>query len=143
MMKFYFIADEVEESVVVRARSKNDKVIAIEKIVNDDKHKINAYKNKEVYIFNIDEVICFFTNNNKINIYVDNEIYMLKYRMYQIETLIDDNFIKINQGCIVNKQYIKKFTFSIAGSIKVVLNNGFEDYISRRELTKVKRSLGI
>ena len=69
MMKFYFIADEVEESVVVRARSKNDKVIAIEKIVNDDKHKINAYKNKEVYIFNIDEVICFFTNNNKINIY--------------------------------------------------------------------------
>lgn len=143
-MKFYLVIDEtIEESVVVTAHSKSEKVIAIEALVNDEKNQISAYKDKEIYIFSVDDVVCFFSLDNKIYIYKENDIYLVKYRMYQIEKFITKDFIKINQGCIVNKNYIKKFQPSIGGALKVVLNNGFEDYISRRELIKVKSSLGL
>ena len=60
-----------------------------------------------------------------------------------MEELLDNSFIKINQGCIVNINKILKFDSSITGSIKVILKNGFSDYISRRELKNVKRRIGL
>ena len=60
-----------------------------------------------------------------------------------MEELLDNSFIKINQGCIVNINKILKFDSSITGSIKVILKNGFNDYISRRELKNVKRRIGL
>ena len=78
---------------------------------------------------------------------VENKTYnfcgLIKERIYQVEELLDNSFIKINQGCIVNINKILKFDSSITGSIKVILKNGFSDYISRRELKNVKRRIGL
>ena len=68
---------------------------------------------------------------------------MIKNRLYQIEEIVDSNFIKINQSCIANINQIKKFDATLGASLLVIFKNGHSDYISRRELKNVKRRLGL
>lgn len=143
-MKYTLTIDpNQEEKVEIIVHQRNELVDAIEKILNEQTNEVICYNDFETVKMNIDDICCFFTDDNKIYVLYNNKKYYIKLRLYQIESLIDNNFIKINRGCIINKKEIKKFESSFGGSIKVVLKNGFSDYISRRELRNVKRSIGI
>ena len=67
----------------------------------------------------------------------------LKSRLYEIEDVLPECFIRINQSCIVNISMIKKFTVSIGAALMVELKCGYRDYVSRRQVKKVKERLRI
>ena len=71
---------------------------------------------------------------------MDEQTYLrIMNRLFlESEEILGDDFVKINQGCIVKVNAVKRFEASVGGAIKIILGNGFEDYISRRELSKVK-----
>lgn len=143
-MRYQLIIDkDKEESIIITAHEKTEKIVMIEKIINVNDQKIMAYDEDEILPINLNNVYAFYTNDSKVFVKMKDSDYLIKERIYQIEELLDDSFVKINQGCIVNINKILKFDSSITGSIKVVLKNGFNDYISRRELKNVKRRLGL
>ena len=143
-MRYQLIIDkDKEESIIITAHEKTEKIVMIEKIINVNDQKIMAYDEDEILPINLNNVYAFYTNDSKVFVKMKDSDYLIKERIYQIEELLDDSFVKINQGCIVNINKILKFDSSITGSIKVVLKNGFSDYISRRELKNVKRRLGL
>ena len=138
------IAPSQEESIVITAHHKNEKISQIEKIIMEkNNYKIMGYSSNEIVPINLDEVYAFFTNNGKVYVSLKDKEYLIKERIYQLEELLNNSFIKINQSCVINIKYILKFDLSITSSIKVILKNNFQDYISRRELKNVKRSLGL
>lgn len=143
-MRYQLIIDkDKEESIIITAHKKTEKIVMIEKIINVNDQKLMAYDEDEILPINLNNVYAFYTNDSKVFVKMKDNDYLIKERIYQIEELLDDSFVKINQGCIVNINKILKFDSSITGSIKVVLKNGFSDYISRRELKNVKRRLGL
>lgn len=143
-MEYVLIIDkEQEEKLTLVVKERTKIVDDIEKIIQNKTDDIYGYTDREIVKVDKNEISCIFTDDNKVYIYVGKNKYLVKYRIKQLEDTLDSSFIKINQGCIININSIKQFSSSIGGSIKVTLKNGFEDYISRRELTKVKRSLGI
>lgn len=143
-MEYVLIIDkEQEEKLTLVVKERTKIVDDIEKIIQNKTDDIYGYTDREIVKVEKNEISCIFTDDNKVYIYVGKTKYLVKYRIKQLEDTLDSSFIKINQGCIININSIKQFSSSIGGSIKVTLKNGFEDYISRRELTKVKRSLGI
>lgn len=143
-MEYILIIDkEQEEKLTLVVKERTKIVDDIEKIIQNKTDDIYGYTDREIIKVDKNEISCIFTDDNKVYIYVGKNKYLVKYRIKQLEDTLDSSFIKINQGCIININSIKQFSSSIGGSIKVTLKNGFEDYISRRELTKVKRSLGI
>ena len=143
-MRYQLIIDkEKEESIVITVHEKTDKIKQIEDIIYSNKYQLLAFDQEEIVPININEVFAFFTNDSKVYVSLSDKELLIKERIYRIEELLDDSFIKINQGCIVNINKILKFDSSITGSIKVVLKNGFQDYISRRELKNVKRRIGL
>ena len=143
-MRYQLIIDkDKEESIIITAHEKTEKIVMIEKIINVNDQKLMAYDEDEILPINLNNVYAFYTNDSKVFVKMKDNDYLIKERIYQIEELLDDSFVKINQGCIVNINKILKFDSSITGSIKVGLKNGFSDYISRRELKNVKRRLGL
>ncbi len=143
-MDYRLIIDkEKEESLVLTVHERSELVEKIEDIINEKNKFICGYKNDEIIRISPDEADCFFTDNNKIYVMIDAERFQLKLRLYQLEEMLNENFIKINRGCLVNVRKIKKFEMSFGGTISVVLTNGFKDYISRRELQNVKRRMGL
>ncbi len=143
-MKYELIIDkEKEESIIIRAHEKTELINQIEELFKMSECKVIGYYEDEIIPVNFNEVFAIYTRDSKVYINVNNKDYLIKERLYQIEEMLDTSFVKINQGCIVNIKKILKFENSITGSIKVILKNGFSDYISRRELKNVKRRIGL
>lgn len=143
-MEYKLIIDETaEESLVLTVHERNSLVESVEKLVNTKIQQLTAYTEDEVLRIAVKDVDCFYTDSGKVCALVGKEKYTVRYRLYALEEILDGDFIKINQGCIVNVNTVKKFEASVGGAIKIILGNGFEDYISRRELSKVKRRFGL
>ena len=137
-----FIDKEKEEEVLVFAHERNALVNEIERIVQENNLKLVGYKENEASKLKLFDVNCFISENNKV-FALTNEKLQLKLRLYQIEEMLDENFIKINQSCIANIRQIEKVQATFSGSFQVVFRNGYCDYISRRNLKSVKERLGV
>ena len=144
-MKFVLIVDsEKQPSVTVVCDKVTRAVQKIEEICNQaDGELIYGYQADEIIPLALADITCFFTKDNKVYARVEEREYAVKLRIKQIVELIDDSFIKINQGCIVKVNAIKRFTASIGGSLQITLKDGYTDYVARREIRNIKRRLGL
>lgn len=143
-MEYKLIIDEAAaESLVLTVHERNPLVESIEKLLNTKAEYLTAYTEDEVFRIAVKDVDCFYTDSGRVCALVGKERFTVRYRLYALEEILDGDFVKINQGCIINVNAVKKFEASVGGAIKIILGNGFEDYISRRELSKVKRRFGL
>ena len=97
-MKYQLIIDKTkEESIVITVHEKTDKIKQIEDIINSNKYQLLAYNQEEIVPININEVFAFFTNDSKVYVSLNDNELLIKERIYQVEELLDNSFIKINQ----------------------------------------------
>lgn len=132
-----------EEEVIIYAYQRNEVVREIEKIAASDEMSIIGKKEDTIIKINPLSVTCFMSYGNKVYAYIKEEKYQINLKLYKLEEILEDIFIKINQSCIANIKKILSFSATIGGSLQVNFDNGIIDYISRRELKNVKRRIGI
>ena len=143
-MKCYtYINDNEEEKVLIYAHDRTRLVDDIESLVLSSEIDLTGSYDNEIIKIDINDVVCFISENNKVYALVGDKKYQIKYRLYQIEELNLNIFIKVNQSCLANKTKIKRFESTIGGSLKVVFNNEYVDFIARRELKNVKKRMGL
>ena len=143
-MRYITIIDEnIDERVEIYSKERTELVNKIESLIDNDSLVITGIKDNENYLININEVERIFLENNKTYVSIKNDHYQIKYRLYQLEEKLGNNFIKINQSCLANKQYISKFEISWGGALLIVFKNKEKDYVSRRQVKYVKERLGI
>ena len=142
-MKYTVIIDEnCEEEIIIRLRKNAPIAQRIIEICNESSADIVGYDNNGIVILQASDVYCFTLEDGKLYALTDKKRYLLKQRLYEIENIIDDNFLKINQSCLINVGFIERFDASIGASLTVTLKNGHKDYVSRRQLKKVKERIG-
>ena len=141
-MKFIFIKSQEKEEVIVYAKKKDGLVLSIENLCNQD-NKITGYQEGIIKELNPYDIECFMTSNDKVYAITENAKYQVKKRLYELENIIDDTFIYINQGCLANINLIDRFDASIGGTLIIIFKSGYKDYVSRRQLKKIKERLGI
>jgi DNA-binding LytR/AlgR family response regulator len=143
-MKCYtYIKEDEEEKVLIYAHDRTRLVEDIESLVLSSEVDLTGNYDNEIIKIDINDVICFVSDNNKVFALIGDKKYQIRYRLYQIEELNLNMFIKINQSCLANKTKIKRFETTIGGALKVVFKNGYIDFISRRELKNVKKRMGL
>ena len=69
--------------------------------------------------------------------------YLLKYRLYELEELLPQNFFRINKSALANLDRLQRLALSFNGSVDAVFRCGYRDYVSRRCLSALKRRLGV
>ena len=98
----------------------------------------NGYKKLD-----LSEIYAFIVENNKIYALLENEKFRIKTRLYKLEETLPKNYVKINQSTIIDIKKIDSFGSDFSGTLTVTLKNGYSDYVSRRNLKKVKERLGV
>lgn len=137
------IDKNVDEKVLIYAHEKNKAVDEIKSFVENQDIELIGYKDGEIEKLNPNKVNCFIIENSKIYAITDVDKYHVKLRLYNLEEMLGDSFIKINQSCIANIRKIKKFDSSISGTLSVIFKNGYIDYVSRRNIKPIKERLGL
>ncbi len=132
-----------EEEILLFAHERTKLVDDIESLVKNFSKEIIGYTETQAHILNFSNITCFIVENNKVYAITDKEKLQVKMRLYQLEEMLSDSFVKINQSCIANINEIKRFDSSISGTLKVVFKNGYGDYVSRRNIRAIKERLGV
>ena len=143
-MKFRLIIDNNrEEEVIVYTHKESDLTDEIRRLVENETNEIIGYIEREAYKLSTSEIYCVVAEDNNVYAITEKSRFRVKLRLYQLEEILGDDFVKINQSCIVNIRKIRKFNSSLGGMLKVVLTNGYSDYVSRRNIRYVKERLGV
>ena len=137
-----FIEPNREEEVIIYVHEKNDLVFKIEELLVKEKEELFGYSENEIIKLDPASILCFEANSGKIFAITERGKFSVKLRLYQLEEMFPEDFLKINQSCLVRVDKIKHFNSSIGGSLTVTLEGGYKDYISRRQLKKVKERIG-
>ena len=70
--------------------------------------------------------------------------YQLRQRLYELEARLDPAvFVRISHSEIINLRRTKGFDLSLAGTIRVTMDNGDTAYVSRRYVAKIRGILGL
>jgi DNA-binding LytR/AlgR family response regulator len=137
------IDESREEEVVIYVREKNELACEIEELVLKTSTNIVGYRSGEIINVELSDVFAFSVEDCKVYAILSDDRIRIKQRLYTLEEMLGDKFVKINQSCIVNVKKIERFETTFGGSLCAVLKNGFRDYVSRRQMRAVKERIGI
>ena len=88
------------------------------------------------------EILSAYSEGQRVIVLTGDGRYVVQKKLYELETeLGDTNFIRISKSEIVNVRKIRSLDMSITGTIKLVLKTGYETYVSRRNVAKIKEKL--
>lgn len=143
-MKFTLIIDkEREEEAVLYLHERRRIADKVEELVGGTETELFGYRDDVAKRLCEDEIYAVYVEGGRVIAMTEREKYSLKLRLYEVEELFSKGFIKINQSCLIAPVKIEKFVTTIGGTLSVVLKNGYCDYVSRRQLSAVKRAVGI
>ncbi|MBQ3135837.1 MAG: LytTR family transcriptional regulator [Oscillospiraceae bacterium] len=143
-MKCEIIVDPTgEERVVVYTRRENDLTRAICQLAEEHTTRLVGYRNGEIVPLTPARITCITVEGDRVFALCRKEKLQMKQRLYVLEELLGNGFVKINQSCLANVSEVERFDASMSGTLKVKFKNGYVDYVSRRQMKTVKERFGI
>ncbi len=110
----------------------------------EEPHTIAGIRDEKVEILEQEDIVNVFANGGKVFAVTEKGEYVLRLRLYEAERrLAKDRFVRISNSEIINLKKVDHFDLSFAGTICVRLINGTTTYVSRRQVAKLKKILGI
>jgi DNA-binding LytR/AlgR family response regulator len=132
-----------EEEVVIYARENRPVFAEIQRLLAAEDTPLVGYEGEHIVVLKPKKISCFVSGGDKVIAICGEHKYVVKKRLYQLEEQLGKDYIRINQSCLANVGQISRFSASIGGSLEVVFRDGYRDFVSRRELKKVKERMGI
>lgn len=131
--------------VTIRAPKLDRKVSEIMNILEEDKlEKITAYSNSKIYLVDIKDIYCFYTESRKVLLLTEKESFYVKHTLLELEErLKGTSMIRVSKGVIINMDKVLNFEQMFNGNLAVNFNNGKKEYVSRRYLKDIKNYLNI
>ena len=136
------INETQDEDILVIAKCSSSLLQQIEALLQEEQ-PVRGYSDRAIIQIRSERTFCFYIEDNRVYAQTKDGTFYVKERLYQLEDIFANQFVKINQSCLINQKEIEKFEVSLGGSLSVVLTNGYRDYISRRQLKQVKERFGI
>ncbi len=130
--------------IIIKCREKNSE---LENVVRNLKLldlTIIGFIEARKYIINTIDIYYFESVEEKIFCYTRDEVYETKYRLYELESLLQSTpFVRVSRTMILNISKIKSFKSILSGRIECLLKNKEKVYISRTYVKDLKKKLGI
>jgi DNA-binding LytR/AlgR family response regulator len=129
--------------IVIRCKEENDLIKQIKKYIKDlDNIKITFYKQDQEYYLNLNEIIFFETYDNSISAHTINDVYYVKHKLYELETILPSSFIRISKSTIVNINHIYSINKNITSSSVIEFNKTHKQvFVSRFYYKNLKERL--
>lgn len=146
-MKIEFDIDEkYKESKVIICTNKitNEIQELLTKLNNEKNNKIYGNKNDKIFILEENKIETIYSENKKVFIrYENGDVYETKKRIYELENILSNKFVRISNSEIVNFDKVQDLDFKIVGTIILNFYTKRHTYVSRRYVKKIREYLEI
>ena len=104
---------------------------------------ISAGEDDKIVMLHPEDIYLVRVEAEKTVIHGDKKQYRSGKRLYELETLLGPDFMRVSKSTIINLHLLDYVAPSLGGVMVLVMKNGLRDYISRKYLPAFKRYLGI
>lgn len=134
-----------ESKVIIYTNKINEEITSIiDSISTINQKTLKAYKDDKIYILNQQDIDNIYSENGKVLVRYNNELYILKNRLYELENILDKKiFSRISNSEIVNFNKVENIDIKILGTLTINFKDGNKSYASRRYIPKIKEFLEI
>ena len=133
-----------EDEIIIRCKELTKSIQKIEETIQQENQIINFtfYKDNTEYYIPLNSILFFETSGNEINAHTSNEIYEVKYKLYELEEILPINFIRVSKSTILNVDYIFSIEKNLTASSIVQFNKTHKQvYVSRNYYKKLKERI--
>lgn len=134
-----------ETRIIIIAEKMTDEVSALmQRLSQEAPQAIVGFDGDHVSLLDPTDIVRIYAAVGKVFAVTDKKEYVLRTRLYEAEEKLGAvGFVRISNSEIINIKKAKKFDLSTVGTICVSLANGEVSFVSRRFVTKIKKTLGI
>jgi len=130
-----------EERIIVQCHNISPELLNALNSINTPSDMLTAYIKNEIHWINPVDIFYIEAVDRKVFLYCEKEVYESKQKLYELEELDIDGFVRISKSTIANIHKIKAFIPSLSGNAEAVLTNKERIVISRRYMSSLKESL--
>ena len=144
-MKIKFNIDEnlSEEKAEFWLRKMTDKISQIANELTDKKEFIWCFRRGDAYPVKFNEIYLIQVENEKTYVYTEQETYLYKVRLYQVQKVLPSDFVTASRSAVLNYHQLDHLQILSDGNIDAVLKNKMHVQISRRKIKELKERLGL
>ena len=133
--------DDVE--IVIRAAEKDDQIVSlIEKLSADESVKLASVDGNTCSCgIDEDEIVLVSADGKNVRVTATGGIYCAKQSLQSIEELLSRKFLRVSRFELINLSMVRKYDFTIGGTLRIEFSNGMETWASRRYIPLIRQRL--
>ena len=133
--------DDVE--IVIRAAEKDDQIVSlIEKLSARGSVKLTLLdRNNCSCVIDEDEIVLVSADGKNVRVTATGGIYCAKQSLQSIEELLSRKFLRVSRFELINLSMVRKYDFTIGGTLRIEFKNGMETWASRRYIPLIRQRL--
>ena len=108
------LIDNLEHTeVIIRCKKIDDDILKLEELVKNlkkSKTLLSFYKDNKEYYLSLDNILFFETDGNFIYAHTKDDSYLVKNKLYELEQILPNNFLRVSKSTILNINQILSIT---------------------------------
>ena len=136
-------ADIDEPYIVIHTSKITPEINQLMELFQSSGNVITVTDNDQLIVLEPSEIYMLRMEDERLNVYRKKKKYVSGKRLYEMERLLGNGFMRISKSTLINLKQISRVESSFHGTMLVILKNGNKDYISRKYRPAFKHYLGI
>lgn len=133
-----------EEEIIVRCRELDEALLRVIHELKTRRGKFTVTDNDKISQIDAGDVYYFESVDNKVFLYLEQGVYEVKYKLYEIEEeYANTDFFRASKSVIINLAKVKQFAPDFGGRFEAQMKNGEKLIISRQYVPLLKKRLGM
>lgn len=131
--------------VIIKTAAMNDTVEELlQRLSKPEEIVLFGIHHHQVHAIEEKDIIRIYAENGHVYTETLQGRYLLKQRLYELEDILHKQiFVRISNAEIINIKMVIHFDLSLSGTIQATLINNTVTFVSRRNVSKIKRTLGM
>jgi len=132
-----------EEQAIISAVTITEEIQSAIDILDSNCRVIPVISESETVMCRTDKIYYIESVDKHTYVYTKDHCYETKYRLYELEEVLNSNFFRCSKAMIINIRKIKSVKAELNGRMTAELLNGEQTIISRGYVKDLKRKLGL
>lgn len=131
-----------EPEIVIKTSEITDEIIQLQNYLLKKSFEIVFYKNQQEFYFDSNHIIFFEAYDNKVYAHTKDQVYEVKYKLYELEEYLPVQFMRVSKSTILNTKHIYSLSKGFSSTAEVEFSKTHKKvHVSRQYYKLLKDKL--
>ncbi len=122
-MKLKIEIDEAlnDDEIILKCKEINEEVLTIQRSIlsSAKSRRLELFKDETTYYIPLEQVLFFESSERQVNAHTQDDIYMTKLKLYELEDILPKFFVRVSKSALVNVNHVCSIEKHITGASTV------------------------